>query len=157
GVSQPIAYTLTVGDFNNDGKQDMAVISYGNGSAVIAILLGNGDGTFSQSAQYSVVEFDALLGADLNNDGNLDLVVPDPNIGVGVAVLLGNGDGTFQPPILSQPNSPVYGGFFLADFNGDGALDLLAAQGSVCMLLGNGDGSFQPQTCTLLPQGFNYP
>ena len=152
--SLPNVGPLVVADLNKDGKQDMAVVPWTNSGTtnVVSIFLGNGDGTFSQGTQYGIGQFWGILSADVNNDGNLDLVVPAGN-GQGVAVLLGNGDGTFQSPLVSQPNEQLYGGFALADFNGDGALDLLFVNdNSVCILPGKGDGTFQPEICNALPQ-----
>ena len=135
---------IVSGDFNNDGKLDVAIADY-VGSQV-AILLGNGDGTF-QPAMYSP---SANLGlsiadGDLNGDGLLDLLVGGQD-GNSFVVMLGNGDGTFKPPVYYTAldlNEAV--GFALADFNGDGQLDV-AVSGSedVYVFLGNGDGTLQP-------------
>jgi hypothetical protein len=88
----------------------------------------------------------ALIAADLNGDGNLDIagVVPSDNI---VFVMLGNGDGTFQQAV-SYPvgNGPIC--LVAADFKGDGNLDLAVGneQGdTISVLFGNGDGTFQQQ------------
>jgi hypothetical protein len=76
---------LATADFNGDGKSDL-VIAVSNG---ISILLGNGDGTFRSPVHYSI-NFGGSTGvADVNGDGNLDLIFTSG------AVLLGNGDGTF--------------------------------------------------------------
>src|ERR1019366_7334566 len=87
------------------------------------------------------------VAADLNNDGILDLAVPNFT-GNTVAILLGNGDGTFtaaaSPTVGNGPQSIV-----AADFNSDGVLDLATANytdGTISVLLGKGDGTYQPQT-----------
>jgi hypothetical protein len=135
------------GDFNGDGIMDVAVYALGQ----IAILLGNGDGTFNQLSPISFgLGVPPLVAADVNNDGKMDL------IGLGV-VMLGNGDGTFQPPMSFIPGfQPQW--IAVGDFNNDGKLDLAVANscninvtgcvggtGSISVLLGNGDGTFQPQ------------
>jgi uncharacterized protein (DUF2141 family) len=136
--SYPIA--LAIGDFNGDGKLDLAV-AVGLG---VSILLGNGDGTFQGQVTYPAGAGPASVAVgDFNGDGKLDLAV----ISFGVAILLGNGDGTFQPP---QFFPPAVGPFSVTvgDFNGDGKLDLAVAlyddNVAVAILLGNGDGTFQP-------------
>jgi hypothetical protein len=128
------SFGVVAGDFNHDGKQDVAVIG-----DYLSVLLGNGDGTFQPPVNY------AALGAwiaegDFNGDGNLDLATCDG--GTSVSIFLGNGDGTFQPPTTATTT-----GFcrFVAvgDFNGDHKLDLVIADYYISVLLGNGDGTFQ--------------
>ena len=90
-----------------------------------------------------------VLGAiaDVNGDGNLDLIVTgaDPNShNWSYSVLLGNGDGSFQSPTLYQQNvQAVPSMIVIADFNNDGKPDFALPVGnSVAVLLGNGDGTF---------------
>jgi len=94
----------------------------------------------------------AVIVADLNGDGKLDIVVSNyytlnfPAQG-SVAVLLGNGDATFRAPLLYPAGGDGSNGLALADFNGDGKLDIAVGNyvaGSIGLLLGNGDGTFQP-------------
>jgi hypothetical protein len=156
---------LAVGDFNGDGKLDVAVLDDSGGCTSgsvgnVALLLGNGDGTFQapifSSASYNPV---SIVAADFNGDGKLDVAVAgyagcqagNPINGV-VDVLLGNGDGTFQSP-LSGPQSPWgFGLLAVGDFNGDGLLDLAALGGSstpaVSIFLGKGDGTLQSSYST---------
>jgi hypothetical protein len=137
-----VASGAVVGDFNRDGRLDLAAPErYTN---TVAVLLGNGDGTFQDPTYYAAgTAPSALVSADFNGDNKLDLALTnvDPD---GIAVLLGNGDGTFRSPVnYSTGNRPVQ--IALGDLNGDGNLDL-AVTGSpavVSVLLGNGDGSFQ--------------
>jgi hypothetical protein len=107
--------------------------------------LGNGDGTFQPVTYIQTPYAGSLLAADLNGDGNVDLISG--------TVFLGNGDGTFTP---LAPFSDVGGIYQLADFNGDGKLDLLASSSSTLqleLLLGNGDGTFG-NPLPLGPDGF---
>jgi len=134
------------GDFNGDGKLDIAVANSGSGS--ISILLGKGDGTFQLALNTPAGQTPwALIAEDLNGDGLLDLAVVDE---AGSAViLLGKGDGTFQPAVaIALDASPR--SIAVADFNGDGKPDLAIGQfdvsttsGHVSILLGKGDGTFQ--------------
>ena len=141
GAANPVS--IAVGDFNGDGYPDLAVANYA--STNIAILLGNGNGTFQNWPGYNLnVPPKSIAVADFNRDGRADLVVSGPQ---SVTVLLGNGNGTFQSPL----NNTVAGGDFVAvgDFNGDGIDDLAVADNEanghsqLSVLLGNGDGSFQ--------------
>jgi hypothetical protein len=136
---------VAVGDFNKDGKLDVAVAL--NGGSV-AILLGNGDGTF-KTATFNTPEKGPISIAvgDFNGDGKPDLAVANEDSGT-VSILLGNGDGTFQPQVAyAVGNSPRF--VAVGDFDGDGKADLALSNwesGTVSILLGNGDGTFQPKT-----------
>jgi hypothetical protein len=150
----PVA--VVTADFNRDGKIDIAVASV-TGNLQVQIFLGNGDGTFGPPTSYDVgVAAGAMAAADLNQDGNPDLVVVN-EVDSLVSVLLGNGDGTFQKPVnYAIPGGPA--GVVLGDFNGDGNLDIATTDQydgtcyCVSVLLGNGDGTFQePPIVTPLP------
>jgi len=136
-------YAVAVGDFNGDGKPDLAVANYRDVS--VSVLLGNGDGTFQPAVGYAVgMRALCIAAGDFNGDGKADLVVG----GSAVFVLLGNGDGTFQGAVSyaagQYPSSPPTS-LAVADFNGDGKADLAVANQSVVgIFLGNGDGSLQP-------------
>jgi hypothetical protein len=117
------------------------------------VLLGNGDGTFGQTAVTSDAGAAplALAVADFNGDGNPDLAVTQFD-GNTVNVLLGNGDGTFQTGPSYTVGSGLHSSPFavaVADFNRDGISDLVTANynsDNVSVLLGNGDGTFQAAT-----------
>ena len=139
------AVYLVAGDFNHDGKIDLAA---GN-IETVAVLLGNGDGTFQNPAYYDSghVFIGDIEKGDFNGDGNLDLAVCTYD---GVSVFLGNGDGTFQPH-LDTHLAAGFEQFAVGDFTGDGKLDLAFADN---VLVGNGDGTFQPTVHNLrLPPG----
>ena len=163
------AFSVSVADLNNDGRPDL-LVAIGcadefqqtpprlNGS--VAVLLGNGDGSFKTVHNYptggSVTE---IAIADLNGDGNVDLVASicgtsGQFCGSGegiVGVLLGNGDGTFQTVQNYDSGGLVALSIRVADVNGDLKPDLLASNQTTCnrctgnvgVLLGRGDGHFQ--------------
>ncbi len=137
---------VAVGDFNGDGKQDLAVVN--NADQTVSILLGNGDGTFQTAVSGALGTYPlSVVVGDFNKDGKLDLAVSD---GLVVIILLGNGDGTFQPQVDYSAGTAVFN-IYVADFNKDGKLDLLTTDNddnSVSVLLGNGDGTFQPPITT---------
>jgi hypothetical protein len=157
GVQLPPS-TFVVADLNKDGIQDIAVGLATNANQGLSILLGNGDETFRQKAQYLLPNFaDGIVAADVNGDGNLDLVFSLPN-DHDIAVALGNGDGTFQQLTqVSIPLTTTVSQIAIGDFNRDGFPDLVyASSNGLCILLGNGNGSFQPAGCVdIQPGGFN--
>jgi hypothetical protein len=148
--SDPGPVSVAVGDFNGDGKPDLAVANVGEGhtNGTISVLLGNGDGTFQRAVTYNTGNVPlSVTVSDFNGDGKPDLaVLADPYYGDShnLCILLGKGDGTFEPAVKYEgpPNGPVC----VADFNGDGKPDLVASDdfnSAVSVLFGKGDGSFQ--------------
>jgi len=124
--TSPIA--AFVGDFNGDGKSDIAVAN--SGSSNVSILFGNGDGSFQAAANFDVgLAATGIAIGDVNADGKPDIIVTlAPNIDSltagGISILLGNGNGTFQAPMLTT--LPVHESVAaVADLNGDKNADLL--------------------------------
>lgn len=160
GVSSPSTF-VAVGDFNGDGKLDLALLSGGGQGppSGVIILLGNGDGTFTPSAGSPIPAGGAPVAiavADFNGDGKLDLAVANQGSN-NVSILLGNGDGTFTPsagspiPTGTQPYAIAVG-----DFTGSGKLGLAVANNgsnTVTILLGNGDGTFTQAANSPVPVG----
>src|SRR5256885_16874202 len=88
---------VAVGDVNGDGKLDLITASVGNG--MVAVMLGNGDGTFQPAQMYPFVGDPESLGVrDFNGDGKPDLALANAAAPEAkVSELLGNGDGNSQP------------------------------------------------------------
>lgn len=151
--------TFTVADFNGDGRPDIVV---GNGGPTPGFLwLSAPNDTYTSSdfyAQHDLLQ--AVVAADLNRDGNVDLLIANRHGPFGISaitVLLGNGTGTFGPvpdfPVSTVP--PPSTDFILpqrpksiglADVNGDGILDAVISSLTVFVLLGTGTGGFGPVT-----------
>jgi len=134
---------IAVGDFNGDGKLDIAVVASYKGD--VAVLLGNGDGTFKAAAYYPIgQELNGIVSVDLRGNGILDLAAA--TLGEGVNVLLGNGDGTFELPIayptVAQPSFIAAGNF---TNNGHAGVVVLTYGSDECgcieVLPGRGDGT----------------
>ncbi len=146
---------IVTGDFNGDGKLDLAVAN--TGSNDVSILLNNGDGTFKAALSSPAgVSPQGMVAGDFNGDGKLDLMVINagsaPSTNGGVFFLAGIGNGKFQGPVQVQGNSfPV--SIAVADLNEDGKLDLVLGDGAsdgIFVLLGKGDGTFQQPTSQTL-------
>jgi hypothetical protein len=118
--------SAAVGDFNGDGRQDLAVVHDSPSfPSSVAILLGNGDASFGPPVDYQTgVDSQSIVVADFDHDGNQDLAVANA-FGNAVSVLLGAGDGTFGPQALYPASGPA--SLAVADVNGDGADDLAVA------------------------------
>ena len=166
---------VAVADLNGDGKVDLVVVNLcATGcddifpaEGTVAVLLGEGDGTFQKPVTYPSGGFYSfsIAVADLNGDGRADVVVSnfcDSNVSViscdnpaPIGVLMGNGDGTLQPAVLYGTGGMDTRKLVVADVNGDGKPDLVAGDcgpggcggadldGVVAVLLGRGDGTFQ--------------
>jgi hypothetical protein len=134
-----------VGDFNEDGKPDLAVANIDG--ANVRILLGKGNGLFQSGETIANgITASGIQAGDLNGDGHLDLAVANESSSGSVNIFLGNGHGKFTPGKSFATGSLSFS-CTLADFNGDGHLDIAVANygsGNVSILLGKGDGTFKP-------------
>jgi len=135
GAAGPNPYGVVVGDFNRDGKLDIATADHG--FAAVSVLLGNGDGTFGAATTFptGTAPFTIVAG-DFNGDGKLDLATSNTGSN-DVSVLFGDGAGGFSAPVNYATGSTA-SSVAVADFNGDGKPDLVVANtnsGNVSVLL----------------------
>jgi VCBS repeat protein/FG-GAP repeat protein/uncharacterized protein DUF4214 len=137
--------SVAVGDFNADGKLDLAVSN--NNSNTVSILLGTGTGSFGAKTDFGTgYSPDSVAVGDFNGDGKLDLAVTDVESDT-VSILLGTGSGSFGAKTdFSTGSGPA--SVAVGDFNSDGKLDLAVPNNSdtVSILLGTGTGSFGART-----------
>jgi hypothetical protein len=173
---------IVAGDFDGDGKPDIALTDDDSfqgsyfGTALV-VLYGNGDFTFDKTTAYSVSNSAHLTIAsgDLNGDGKTDLFGLINSSSQQLAVFYAGSSRTFESYFLDIPNSdfagdPTYPFFplpltfqlVMADFNGDGRMDLAGAHGNssgaaqmVYLLAGVNPGEFTIQTSPLQNLGSN--
>jgi uncharacterized protein YjdB len=160
GLTSYSVTSLAVGDFNGDGKPDLAISGYAANS--ISIFLGNGDGTFQAplNANTGAIPGEVVVG-DFNGDGIQDLAVLTGSPSNNFVVLLGNGDGSFQAPVsYVGAGGATQIGF--GDFNGDGVADMVTSgPANEAISYGNGNGTFQspisftPSTASAIVADFN--
>ncbi|MBI5100223.1 MAG: VCBS repeat-containing protein [Nitrospirae bacterium] len=140
-------YGVASGYFNNDTDLDLAVTMFDSGT--LKILLGDGSGGFTEASGSPITVGtipSRIINADLNDDGEADLIVTNYTSNT-ISVLLGNGDGTFT----SASGSPISTGtgpnaLAAAFIDPDGNLDLVVANSvgsTFSVFAGNGDGTFK--------------
>ncbi len=153
-------FDMTVGDFNGDGKLDVAVAGYiAAQQDVVQILLGKGDGTFTKG-QTIMLPFNtpasSIAAADFDGDGKLDLALASQML----IIYKGAGNGTFmQAASITVGTGLGPGQVRAGDFNGDGRPDLSVSDGlNLYTLFNNGNFSFTTKKLASAPDGiFAYP
>lgn len=138
---------IAIADVNHDGKPDL--IAANTADETLSILLGDGKGHFSPApgSPFSCGKSpNDIAVADMNHDGNPDLVIANTETPL-ITVLLGDGKGGFKPAArspFSAASRPHVHGVAVADFNGDGKPDVVTdswGNNQILMLLGDGAGN----------------
>jgi hypothetical protein len=117
------ASSLTIADFNRDGKPDLAVA----GGNEVSLLLNNGNGTFKTAVNYPAGgPVNAIAAISLLGNGNQSVLVADSKDNR-LYLLAGDGKGNLAAPVYYYSGGGNPSGLTVADFNNDGALDVVVA------------------------------
>jgi len=147
-------YSIAAADLNLDGIVDLVVANNGpnNTGNSVSILYGNGDGTFQPQVQLKITDVEPVVRGpygvatgDLNEDGRPDLLVLKPDGAQALSIFIGKSDNTFEAASVYQSGTVGLQNFAVADMNGDGHLDVVAAGAAgsrVFIWHGDGHGSF---------------
>lgn len=111
------ATDLTLGDFNGDGRPDVAFPAWNHGAAGVMLTQPSGVGT--PTFFPAVISADTIASGDFNGDGHLDLVTGS-EWGPGIAVLMGHGDGTFGERLNLFASAAGTSRVVVGDFDGNG-------------------------------------
>ncbi len=139
--------STATGDFNGDGKPDVAicngVAAGGLWAGILYINLGNGAGSFTTKSTVSLPQAAlSMVTGDFNGDGKVDIATANSGI---ITILIGDGTGNFSATTIPADS---WGAHFIVkgDFNGDGNTDLAyasyAGSGYIGVMMGNGTGAF---------------
>ncbi|PCI29262.1 hypothetical protein COB55_02470, partial [Candidatus Wolfebacteria bacterium] len=139
-ATEPVS--VSIGDLNNDGYDDLAVAN--NSSGEVSVYINDGDGTFAAKVDYTpgTTPYFVAIG-DLNNDGYADLAVANLTDS-DVSIFINNGDGTFASKVDYATGSTPYA-LSIGDLNNDGYADIAVpnnGSATVSVLINDGDGTF---------------
>jgi hypothetical protein len=158
----PFPFLVAIGDLNGDGKMDIATAN--SEDLVTSVLLNRGDGSFGTPRSYGCgcngadnqISPSAMAIADLNGDGNADLVTELTAVRFGelhqgneyvaeVSVRLNKGNGSFSRAHSYEVWYPeATTRFAVVDLNGDRRPDIASGgEGTLFVLLNKGDGRFE--------------
>jgi hypothetical protein len=117
-------------DLNEDGREDFAVCQFGNRLGRFSWFANQGDGRFDETILLDRPGALAVQSLDLTRDGRPDLIVLTGQAREGVYLFINQGRGAFQlQPLLEKPPTWGFAAMELVDFNKDGAVDLITANG----------------------------